>query len=96
MLANLPTTSPKFLYGAGVPGAPAPVPELEVHLDRYLAAMGPWATGTRFLSFAERWHSLETCVPDEALERLAQIRAAVDPDGLLVAPHLPPAPSHGR
>ena len=79
------------LYGVGIPGAPAPAPELDAHLDRYLAAMGPWATGTRFLNFAERWHSLETLVPDEALGRLAKIRAAYDPDGLLVAPHLPPA-----
>lgn len=84
------------LFGVGVPGAPAPAPVLDAHLDRYLAAMGPWATGTRFLNFAERWHSLETLVPGEALGRLAKIRATFDPDGLLVAPHLPPAPGQRR
>jgi hypothetical protein len=49
--------------------------------------MAPWATGTRFTSFAERQHTLESCVPAPALERLAEIRRAVDPDRLLVASH---------
>jgi hypothetical protein len=78
-----------LLFGVGVPGAPAPAPELEAFLDRYLTAMKPWATGTRFLSFAERTSSLETCVPDAALERLRRIRTVSDPDGLLIASHLP-------
>ena len=30
------------------PGAPAPAAELDAFLDRYLTAMRPWATGTRF------------------------------------------------
>jgi hypothetical protein len=46
-------------------------------------------TGPRFLSFAERTPSLETCLPEAALQRVAQIRSAIDPDELLVAPHLP-------
>jgi hypothetical protein len=80
----------RFLaFGVGVPGMPAPAPALDAFLDRYLAALAPWATGTRFLSFAERTSSLSTCVPDAALERLARIKATVDPDGLIVASHLP-------
>ena len=78
-----------LLFGVGIPGAPAPAAELHAFLDRYLAAMGPWATGTRFLSFAERTSSLTTCVPDSALARLKRIRATYDPDRLLVASHLP-------
>jgi hypothetical protein len=78
-----------LLFGVGVPGAPASAAELEAFLDRYLTAMAPWATGTRFLSFAERTSSLRTCVPDAALERLRRIRLASDPDGLLLASHLP-------
>jgi FAD/FMN-containing dehydrogenase len=78
-----------LLFGVGIPGAPASAPDLEAFLDRYLTAMQPWATGTRFLSFAERTSSLETCVPDAALERLRRIRTASDPDGLLIASHLP-------
>jgi FAD/FMN-containing dehydrogenase len=76
-----------LLFGVGIPGAPAPAADLEAFLDRYVGALAPWATGTRFTSFAERQHTLETCVPAPALKRLAEIRRAVDPDRLLVAPH---------
>lgn len=76
-----------LLFGVGIPGAPAPAAELDAHLDRYLAALAPWATGTQFMSFAERCRSLERCVPPAALERLARIHRAVDPDRLLVASH---------
>jgi hypothetical protein len=78
-----------LLFGVGLPGLPAAAAELEAFLDRYLGAMEAWATGTRFLSFAERTSSLRTCVPDSALTRLQRIRATADPDGLLVASHLP-------
>ena len=78
-----------LLFGVGIPGAPASADELDAYLDTYLGAMAPWATGTRFASFAERTSSLQTSVPDAALERLARIRETPDPDGLLVAAHLP-------
>jgi hypothetical protein len=79
-----------LMFGVGIPGAPAAAPELGAHLDRYLGALAPWATGTRFTSFAERRSSLETCVPASAFERLARIRQAVDPDRLFVASHSVP------
>jgi hypothetical protein len=78
-----------LLFGVGVPDMPAPPSELEAALDCYLEAMRPWATGTRFTSFAERAHSLRTCITDDALERVARVRAKIDPQGMLVAPHLP-------
>ena len=77
--------------GVGIPDAPAPAAELGAFLDRYLGTLAPWATGTRFTSFAERQSSLATCVPEAALERLGRIRAAVDPDALLVPAHAPGA-----
>lgn len=80
----------RFLaFGVGVPGMSAPAPELDAHLDRYLAALKPWATGTRFTSFSLRSNSLETCVPDATLARLQRIKQTADPDGLLIASHLP-------
>jgi FAD/FMN-containing dehydrogenase len=79
-----------LMFGVGIPGAPASAQELDAYLDRYLGALAPWATGTRFTSFAERRSSLETCVPASALHRLARIRQAVDPDRLFVASHTVP------
>jgi hypothetical protein len=78
-----------LLFGVGIPGMPAPADELGRFLDRYLDAMRPWATGTRFTSFAERTNSLASCVPKPALARLGRIRAAVDAGGLLRPSHLP-------
>jgi FAD/FMN-containing dehydrogenase len=75
-----------LLYGAGVPGAPAPAAELNACLDRFLTAMAPWASGTRFWSFAERNFSLDGSITPEALKRATETRAVVDPDQLLIAP----------
>jgi FAD/FMN-containing dehydrogenase len=75
-----------LVYGAGVPGAPAPAAELNACLDRFLAAMAPWASGTRFWSFAERNFSMDGSISPEALQRARHTRAIVDPDGLLIAP----------
>jgi FAD/FMN-containing dehydrogenase len=75
-----------LVYGAGVPGAPAPVAELNACLDRFLSAMTPWASGTRFWSFAERNSSLDGSITPEALTRATKTRAVVDPTGLFIAP----------
>ncbi len=80
-----------LLFGAGIPGAPAPASELDAFFDRYLGAMKPWATGTRFAGFAEGTSSLKACLPDEALGRVTRTRAQVDPDGMLIGPQLPPS-----
>jgi hypothetical protein len=66
---------------------PAPAEELNKFLDRYITGMEPWATGTRFLSFAERTSSIRTCVPESALQRLELARLDSDPERVLVASH---------
>jgi FAD/FMN-containing dehydrogenase len=75
-----------LVYGAGVPGAPAPGFEINASLDRFLSAMAPWASGTRFWSFAERNFSLDGSITPEALQRARHTRAIVDPDRLLIGP----------
>ena len=79
-----------LVFGVGITLGRVTVADLDAYLDGFLAALAPWATGTLFTSFAERHDSLERCVPAVALDRLSRIRAAVDPDRLLVAPHLAP------
>jgi hypothetical protein len=76
-----------LLFGVGIPGMPAPAEELNKFLDRYITGMEPWATGTRFLSFAERTSSIRTCVPESALQRLELARLDSDPERVLVASH---------
>jgi FAD/FMN-containing dehydrogenase len=75
-----------LLYGAGVPDAPAPAEELNACLDGFLSAMAPWASGTRFWSFAERNFALDGSIGPEALNRAKQMRATLDPDGVLISP----------
>jgi FAD/FMN-containing dehydrogenase len=77
-----------LLLGVGTSG-PAGLAPVEAHFDRLFEALEPAATGTRFASVAQRWTSMRTCVPDAALQRLARLRAQLDPGGLLVAPQLP-------
>jgi FAD/FMN-containing dehydrogenase len=76
------------LFALGAPGATGMPEEIRAQIAALIAALAPVATGTRFTSFSEQWGSLRTCVPEEAFARLARLRAELDPDGLLVAPHL--------
>jgi FAD/FMN-containing dehydrogenase len=76
------------LFALGAPGATGTPTQIKTHLASLMRAMQPVATGTRFTSFSEQWGSLRTCVPEAAYARLARLRAELDPDGLLVAPHL--------
>lgn len=80
-------------FAVGIPRTPGDLLELDAYLDHALGELQPWATGTRFASFAERWPWLRTCVPPAALARVARTRAALDPGELLVAAHLPPRPA---
>jgi FAD/FMN-containing dehydrogenase len=77
------------LFGLGLPGPTGTPEQIDDHLSLLFRTMAPVATGTRFASFAERWSSMRTLVPDDALARLRRLRAEIDADGLLVAPHLP-------
>jgi hypothetical protein len=81
-----------LVYGAGVPGAPVPAAELNAYLDQFLLALAPCASGSRFLSFAERSYSLDGAITPEALERVRHTRAIVDPDRLLIGPPDAPEP----
>ncbi|MFL5847296.1 MAG: FAD-binding oxidoreductase [Solirubrobacteraceae bacterium] len=76
------------LFGLGAPGVTGTAEAIAEHLVALTGTLERVATGTRFASLSERWGSLRTCVPDAAFERLAALRGEVDPEGLLVAPHV--------
>lgn len=80
-----------LLFGVGVPTDPERAQAIADHLRGMQRALSPWATGTRFSSFAEHpGTGLAECVPGAALARLERIRATVDPDALLVGAHALP------
>jgi FAD/FMN-containing dehydrogenase len=79
------------LVGVGLTTPETPASAVHSGLDQLLERMAPWATGTRFANFSERSGSLQGCVSPEALARLRTVRHAVDPDGVLVSAHRPPA-----
>jgi FAD/FMN-containing dehydrogenase len=51
------------------------------------AVMSEWGAGRSFLNFADVPTDPETMFDPEAYRRLREIRARVDPDGLLLANH---------
>ncbi len=73
------------LFAIGVPGM-VPGDVLESQLAAITAAAGEHAAGT-FANFAERPGSHQT--PAAQRERLAQLRAVLDPEGVLLAAHAP-------
>src|SRR3954451_3208102 len=52
---------------------------VHAHVDRVLAAMGPWDAGRRYLNFTERASEASTFFPDGTLRRLRAVKRAYDP-----------------
>jgi hypothetical protein len=59
--------------------------------ERALAALSAWKTGSAYLNFVEHPTDTSAFYSAEAFERLRAVRAAVDPDGLMVSNHPVPA-----
>ncbi len=58
---------------------------------RVVEALRPWADGRQYLNFAERAVDTAAGFEADAWQRLRAVRAAVDPDGRLVANHQVPS-----
>jgi hypothetical protein len=71
--------------------AVAPVPEAAAagvaEADQLMAALRPWSSGRRFLSFTERAVDAGTGYSPDAWERLLRVRRSVDPTGMFRANH---------
>jgi hypothetical protein len=76
-----------LLYGVG----PAPTPEMDEAVKGTLAGilerMKPWAASQSLLAFAEQQPELTPSFDPGTAQRLADIKAAADPDGLILANH---------
>jgi hypothetical protein len=77
-----------LFYAVGL----APTPEVDAAagaaLDALLAALAPWATGGTLLGFAERQAGLRASFPAAAYERLAALKASLDPEDVILANHV--------
>ncbi|MGH2953761.1 MAG: FAD-binding oxidoreductase [Solirubrobacterales bacterium] len=65
---------------------PAQVPQIEADLARLDGVFAPHDAG-RYLNFTERPTDVATMFPAETLERLRQVKASYDPDGVIRANH---------
>jgi FAD/FMN-containing dehydrogenase len=82
-------------------GGMAPTPEFASVVAaagaQVVERMSPWTNGRSYLNFAEDPTDVRAGYPEDAWLRLATIRSAVDPDGVLVANHrIPRLYEHGE
>ena len=82
-------------FGAGMP-TDSNQQELASSLGRFRDALAPYDNGTLYYNLAEAPANAARFYPDDVYTRLRQLRAELDPDGLIVANHPIPAAQEGR
>jgi hypothetical protein len=75
------------VFGIGMPMDPALVQPINGALDRLSGAMEPWASERGYFNYAERPGDVESLLPAETCERLAQVKRTWDPDDRIMANH---------
>jgi hypothetical protein len=71
----------------GMPFAPQELPEQARQVKGVTAALAPWASGSAYLNLTERPVDTAIAYGADTYRRLQDVRARVDPDGLLRANH---------
>ena len=79
--------APYVVYAVGVVTSPDAAAAIDERVDAVRTAAGAWLSRSAYFNFAERSVDPSSLYPDGAYERLAEIRAALDPDGLFRAKH---------
>jgi len=80
-----------LLYGVGVPVTPEVGAAVLATLDGARERMAPYAASSpprSLLSFDERSPGIRASFPADVADRLVRVKAAYDPDGLLVGNHV--------
>jgi FAD/FMN-containing dehydrogenase len=64
---------------------------VEHHVEHLLGALAPWDSGRRYLNFTESRVEPRRIFPEASYDRLCEVKARYDPEGLFLANHsLPP------
>ena len=74
-------------YTVGLAMTPEMKAAVQAAAKQAVAALSPYATGAGYLNFVEQPTDTSKLFTAEAYERLRAIRAAVDPDGVMVSNH---------
>lgn len=78
------------MYAVGAPMSPADGVAVQDTLDEIAERLAPWLEPRATLpGFDERGRSLGELFTPAVAERLAEVSARYDPDGLLIASHAP-------
>ena len=76
-----------LLFGLGIRMGPATPAAIHGGLAHLFEALRPWANGRGYLNFAPGGTDSRSLFPADVYRRLAEVRRAVDPDGLFRANH---------
>jgi FAD/FMN-containing dehydrogenase len=79
--------APYVVYAVGVATSPEAVKAVDERVAAVRAALASWLSRSAYLNFAERGVDPSALYPAGAYERLAEIRAEADPDGLFRTKH---------
>jgi FAD/FMN-containing dehydrogenase len=84
----LPRLAGSFLlFACAVPNGTGTAVAGRAHAERLAGALDPWSSGRRYQNFAERPLGAESFFEPEVRDRLAAIKAKVDPSGMFRANH---------
>jgi FAD/FMN-containing dehydrogenase len=79
--------APYVMYSVGMAPVPAAVDAPQARIAAIRSAAAPWLSRSSYFNFAEGRVEGSSLYPAGAYERLAEIRAELDPDGVFRAKH---------
>jgi len=79
--------APYVVYAVGAVTSQDAVASIDDRVDAIRSSLAPWLSGSAYFHFAERGVDKRALYPAGVYERLARVRADVDPEGLFRARH---------
>jgi FAD/FMN-containing dehydrogenase len=76
-----------MLFAVGITPVPPAVAAVEAKLDALDTALAPWQSVRTYPNFAERGGATEVVFGGQAVARLRRVKAAYDPENLILANH---------